>query len=197
MEIKGLDLLWDREEKWWQSTVLWWKNWKIYKIYPRDLLSMDDLIKYKDMQNEYANKNIEINLTNPITYLWDKINKLSVKVLELSDIFINWWDINTKEDVIIHEITKVEWTRLDESWLDSNYITDLIEKELNDESIIWHIWWVNVKVVWSKNWILDLVITDISVWIRQFINGEDIWSLEISWIVEAILADIELYFFRV
>lgn len=168
-----LELIWDKDgNKWWESTVLWWKN-EVYKLYDRSYITLSDLNTYRNIQNQFCNKKIDIILENSFIYQSKKINKLKITVLELPDNYRDWYDIINWKYVIIHEIKRIKWKTLkvalnNQSLVDS--IKQKIEEKINNQYINWQIWWNNIKIISSNNWVLELTITDIAKSIKAFVN---------------------------
>lgn len=55
---------------------------------------MEDLKKYREMQNKFSNKEIIFYIADPFKYWWEIINKIKVSVLELSDDYSEWSNID-------------------------------------------------------------------------------------------------------
>ncbi len=170
-----LEILWDMYEQWWQSTVIWWVA-KVYKIYHTDRFwTLVSLKEYRKWQNKLANKNpYQVYLDQAIDYDNKKINQISIEVLELPDAYYKWTNIQWRNEVLIHEIDRIEWPTLFGS-----FKREIVKKILYQISYSIYgqagffyeqLSGFNIKIVWVEDWILKLIITDISKNIYTYPN---------------------------
>ena len=190
------ETLWDPEIMWWQSVVIKWQNQEVYKLYPAEWPtdinwitydSLEILEKYRKIQNEYAKNIIDFKVNDKVYIEWEKINRIIINTLELSDIYTEWYSPIDKKEYTIHKVKEVEWENiydlLDKGTFSYNLIILILNKIIekfwliNYENLIEP---VNIKYVDLVDDCLHLTITDVSSSILEIVQ-KNTWIEFISW----------------
>lgn len=117
--MNGIQTLWDRDNMWWDSTVITdWK--KCFKLYPEWKYTADDIEFYHSIQNWIPS--IKIFFTHWVDlWLSKPIKEFEVDFLDLdSDIFLAS-DIKTWDGVLVSDVDYIDWKTLGELINDSNF----------------------------------------------------------------------------